>query len=223
MFEAVQQWWHRRDLSDSALADYLDAPLPSRTADARTVDYLAVDLETTGLDPASDALVSIGWVPIVGGRVRCRDAQHLFVRVDGSVGESATIHHIRDADLGETALDERDALGVLLEALKNRVLLVHHAPVDLGFLKAACQRQFGAPLVARVVDTLDLARRRRERGSRSIQEGELRLHALRAAYGLPRYPAHDALSDALATAELFLAMLPQWSGDSPLPLKTILR
>lgn len=223
MFESVQQWWHRRDLGDSALADYLGAPLPARTADARTVEYLAVDLETTGLDPASDALVSIGTVPIVNRRVRCRDAQHLFVHVDGSVGESATIHHIRDADLGDDAHDERDALRILLKTLKGRVLLVHHAPVDLGFLKAACQRQFGAPLVARVVDTLDLAKRRRERGGRSIQDGELRLNALRAAHGLPRYPAHDALTDALATAELFLAMLPHWSGDRPLPLKTILR
>ena len=40
----------------------------------------------------------------------------------------------------------------------------------------------------------------------TIQPGNLRLFNLRPHFGLPQYKAHNALYDALATAELFLAM-----------------
>lgn len=201
---------------------YLAAALPPRRADAARLSYLAVDLETTGLDPSTDAIVSMGWVPIDAQRIRLADARHLYLTIDGSVASSATIHHIRDRDLAQ-GWSEPDALGRLLHALQQRVLVVHHAPVDLRFLNAACRRHCGVPLQARVVDTLALARTQRARGYGPVEAETLRLHALRADYGLPPYPAHDALTDALATAELFLAMLPRWSGDAPLPLRTLLR
>jgi DNA polymerase-3 subunit epsilon len=222
MFEEVKQWWYRQKVDEGPMATYLAGDLPALRADARTTEYLALDLETTGLDVGTDAVVSVGFVPVVDGRVQCHGARHQYVQFDGSVAQSATIHHIRDSDLRE-ARPVVDVLSDVLDALAGRVLLVHHAPVDLGFLSAACRRSYGVPLVARVVDTLDLARRRRERGDEQIREGELRLHALRSAYGLPRYAAHDALTDALATAELFLAMLPAWAGDEAIPLRTLVR
>jgi DNA polymerase-3 subunit epsilon len=222
MLSRLTRWWYRRRTASAAMQAYLEAPLPRRNDDARTAEYLAVDLETTGLNPARDVIVSIGWVPILGGRIRMKQARHLFLAIDGSVAQSATIHHIRDSDLTDGG-SEAEALRHMLRALQGRVLLVHHAPMDLRFLHAACRRHCDVPLHARVVDTLALAHARRSRGNQQPQEGELRLHALREAYNLPRYPVHDALTDALATAELLLAMLPRWAGDAPLPLKTLLR
>jgi len=201
---------------------YLDTPLPRRRDDAQTVSYLALDLETTGLDPAADTIVSVGWVPIADAHIRMSGARHLFVSIDGSVAQSATIHRIRDSDLS-AGVPEEEALHAALDALQGRVLLVHHAPLDLRFLHAACRRHCSVPLHARVVDTLRLAHARKSRGRQEAREGALRLDALRGEFNLPRYPAHDALTDALATAELFLAMLPRWAGDAPLPLKTLLR
>jgi len=51
-----------------------------------------------------------------------------------------------------------------------------------------------------------LARRAMERRQQPFRARDLRLFNLRASHHLPRYPAHNALSDALATAELFLAL-----------------
>lgn len=222
MLTPLKQWWYRRHAPPGPMRTYLSDRLPSPQATAQRSEYLAVDLETTGLDPARNHIVSIGYVPIRRLRIRVSEAAHLYVRIDGSVEQSATIHHIRDADLCD-GVPEADALARLLEALRHRVLIVHHAPMDLGFLNAACRRHFGVPLLVRIVDTLDLARQRRTRGENQVREGELRLNALRTDYRLPRYGAHDALTDALATAELFLAMLPRWAGDDPLPLATLLR
>jgi DNA polymerase-3 subunit epsilon len=200
---------------------YLDVSLPSRTADVRTLPIVALDLETTGLDPSSDAIVSAGFLRIDGTSIRCESAEHILVQIDGSVEHSATIHQITDTDLRE-AVTEREMLDRLLEVLAGRVMLVHHAPMDLGFLNAACRRHYNQPLIVRTVDTLPLARQLSERGDQRVSDGELRLHALRTAYGLPRYPAHNALSDALATAELYLALLPLWAGTDALPLRAIL-
>lgn len=222
MWTALKQWWYRRHAPPGPMQTYLAPPLASPRAPAQSLEYLAVDLETTGLQPSNDRIVSIGYVPICEQRIHTSGARHLYVRINRSVDQSATIHHIRDADL-DGAFSEAEALAHLLDALQNRILLVHHAPMDVGFLNAACRRQYGTPLLARTVDTLDLARRRRTRGEKEVQDGALRLHALRTAYRLPHYGAHDALTDALATAELFLAMLPAWAGDDPLPLRTLLR
>ena len=62
-----------------------------------------------------------------------------------------------------------------------------------------------------VIDTVDLlialARRRRIRDPYLPEKlPPLNLSLARRGMGLPEYPAHDALSDALATAELFLAL-----------------
>ena len=56
-----------------------------------------------------------------------------------------------------------------------------------------------------VIDTLALAKKRHDRCSQAYAPSTLYLTNLRAEYGLPRYSAHNALNDAIATAELFMA------------------
>ena len=46
------------------LADYLATPFPSKKLDCREIEIVAIDLETTGLDPAKDDILSIGMVNI---------------------------------------------------------------------------------------------------------------------------------------------------------------
>jgi len=92
-----------------------------------------------------------------------------------------------------------------LMALSGRVLLAHHAPIELGFLNAACERIYGYPLLTRAVDTLELEKRNRQQRNQPLDGGVLRLAKARETYNLPRYRAHNALVDAVASGELFLA------------------
>lgn len=214
-------WLRRRAPSEGPMRTYLDTPLPGVGHDYREADFLALDLETSGLNPARDEIISIGYVPLRRGRVRLREARHRLVRIRGGVAQSAALHGLTDDRLAEgRALGA--VLAEVLEALAGRVLLVHHAPLDVGFLHAACGHHYGVGLSARVVDTLALAARRARRRQDDLPEGALRLHALRRRYGLPRYPAHDALTDALATAELFLALSADMARGQPLPLRGLL-
>ncbi len=219
---SLRRWWHRRGLADSPLRDVFNAPLPALGDPVTKARFVAVDLELTGLDPQSDQIVSMGWVPVENERVRLQHAQRHYVEISGSVAESATVHGIVDNTLNE-AIPLQEALAALLETLPTSILIAHHAPVETRFLNAACQRLYGAPLLIPVVDTVALGRRLMERGSRSASDHTLRLPALRQHFGLPAYPAHDALTDAVATAELFLAQCAHLRGGGTLHVRTVLR
>lgn len=222
MRQALQRWWYCRRLPPGPLRTLLDHPPPDRSRYVADTPFLALDLETTGLDPTTDRIVSIGTVPIVGGRIRLADARYQIARTDRSVAQSATIHGLRDQDVQDSA-PLHDLLPDLLERLTGTVLLAHHASFDLAFLRAACRRQYGAPLVLPVADTLTLAREVLHLRGEAQPEGALRLAPLRARYGLPAMQAHHALADALAAAELFLALIAHRGGVDRVRLREILR
>ncbi|QIK38819.1 3'-5' exonuclease [Caldichromatium japonicum] len=197
--------WHHRLAPPSPLRDYLARSFPNPRADYRSVEYLAVDLETTGLDPRKDAILSVGYVALYGPEILLASARHHLVRVDRAIPEtSAVIHQITD-DQAASGLPLEEVLGELLGALAGRVLIAHHAAIELGFLSAACQRLWGQGLVVRLIDTQLLAQRALDRRQLPYKPADLRLHALASRYNLPRHSAHNALSDAITAAELFLA------------------
>jgi DNA polymerase III subunit epsilon len=72
------------------------------------------------------------------------------------------------------------------------------------------------------VDTLRIEQRRLALRQHAPQSGELRLEACRRRYGLPDYPAHDALVDAVAAAELLLAQASHAGGERGLTLGQLL-
>ena len=210
--------WRLRRLPPGPLHEYLSVPFPPSSRDYRDVEYIAVDLETTGLDPRKDQILSLGWVRVDGNRVDLASARHRLVRVEGAIpAASAVIHQITD-DLAATGAELAVALQEFLEALRGRVMIAHHAQVERGFLGAACKRLLGGGLLAPTIDTQAIARRTFERRHISYKASDLRLHALGERYNLPRYGAHNALSDALAAAELFLAQAAHRDNGRGLPL-----
>lgn len=224
--ELLPREWRRRRLAravpDGALRRYYEVPFPVARRAWPEVEYVALDLETTGTDPRSEEIVSFGWVLLRGAAIDLSTATRRMVRTSKAMPErSAVIHAITDdeAARGEPVCA---VLQDLLAVLAGRVLVAHFAPTERGFLDAACRRCFGAGLLAPTVDTLQLARRRQLRRGKVPARGELRLMALRETYNLPVYPLHDALHDALAAAELFLAQAEEASDAAPVPLRELL-
>ena len=170
---------------------------------------------------SADAVVAVGWVPVVDGSVLLGEARHRVVRPPGGtqVGDSAALHGITDDALAH-APPLADVLPELLAALCGRVLLAHHAPVELGFLGRAVRTSYGCDLPVTTVDTMRLQHRLLAGGHGEVPPGALRLDGCRRHFGLPRYRAHDALTDALATAELLRAQAAELGRrrDRPLTL-----
>jgi DNA polymerase-3 subunit epsilon len=196
----------RKKYPEGPIRELASAPPAPARAPVRDVAFLAVDVETTGLDPRRDHVLAMGWVPVIDGEVVLRDAREVLVRPPAgvSVGESANFHGLTDDGL-EVASGLRDGLPELLEALRGRVLVAHHAPLELGFLAHAVRAVYGARLPVTAVDTMQLQHRLVVGPHGDVTPGALRLDAARRHLGLPRYTAHRASIDAIATAELLLA------------------
>lgn len=211
-----------RKLAASPLRDYLAKPFPDRSTDYRDVRFVALDLETTGLDARRDEILSIGLVDLRGGRIDLSSAAHYPVLPSRAIPESsAVIHHITD-DTAARGRPLGDVLPVVLAHLTGSVLLGHHVSVEKAFLDAACRKLYDAPFLSPLADTESLIRRSLEQRDQPFAGRELRLHALRTRYGLPRYRAHNALIDALATAELFCAFVAKGGFDGKVALKRFL-
>jgi len=214
--------WRLRRTPPGPLFDFLSIPLPKPSQDFREVEYVAVDLETTGLDARRDQILSIGWVQLTGNRIDLATARHRLVRVHGDIpAATAVIHQITD-DLAATGNELSAALPEFLHDLRGRVMIAHHARVEQSFLGAACKQLWGQGLLVRTVDTQAIARRTFERRQIAFKGSDLRLHALGERYNLPRYGAHNALSDALAAAELFLAQTAHRDSGRGMPLADFL-
>ena len=167
--------------------------------------FLAIDLELSGLDVRHDCILSVGWCPIDDSGVPLGQAQHFYFK-DGRVKSAAVgIHQITQEMLDAQGVTTEEILSQLSTALKNRTLLFHHAPLDCGFLHKYWQTYFDQPFDYPAIDTLGLERSILQQRHQVIPDQGLRLSACRQRYHLPDYQQHSALTDALATAELFLA------------------
>ena len=197
-----------RKVSSGPLYDYLSVPLPDPATPADELPLLAVDLETTGLHPQRDHVLSIGWVPIDGLSIHLSGARRAIIKPPPgvNVGQSAAIHGLTDDDIARGRPLE-EVLPEVLAALQGRVLLAHYTDIEERFLSAACERTYGQRMPVARIDTLELHRRLIVGWGQEPMRIALRLWTARERYGLPVYRAHEALIDAIACAELFLAQV----------------
>jgi DNA polymerase-3 subunit epsilon len=182
------------------------SPLPPASTAFAHVEFVVLDIETTGLDATTADMLSVGWVILRKGRVALDTAQSWLVRPSGEVGHSASVHGLTDTLVGQ-GHDWGVVLDRVVDVLKGRVLVVHHAGLDKSLLDRMCLRRYGVKLLVPVVDTLAVELARQRRAHHLESNASLRLSDLRDAYNLPRYGAHDCLADAIATAELLVAIV----------------
>lgn len=196
---------------------YLQTPLPDKRACLDAIEFVVLDFETTGLDASREAILSMGYTSLTTRSISLRDMTHRVIKLNVALSpDSVVVHKITD-DRMSKGIRLHDALDELVARIAGKVLLVHYAAIERSFLQAAMQRVYGYALPLVMVDTMVLAQRRLERLQHHIAPNQLRLANLRQSYGLPRYGAHNALEDAIATAELFMVQLGGLRGGGTSP------
>jgi DNA polymerase-3 subunit epsilon len=183
---------------------------------------LVLDMETSGLNPAQDRILSMGWIPVVDGTLCLGQSCHHYLASEAVSAESSVIHHITPQAL-YGGLDEKEALSKLLEAMTGRLLVAHGAAIERRFFGALLARHCGIehelPLLW--LDTLVL-----ERSlicNRHVPRVDYRLSEIRKRRGLPPYLAHNALADAVATGELLLVQMKEILAGQPQVLGPLYR
>ncbi|WP_354624693.1 exonuclease domain-containing protein [Psychromonas sp. MME2] len=214
--------WQKWSLKSLHLQRYYDALFDQLKTPIALIPLVAIDLEMTGLNSKQDQIVSIAVVPIIDGQIQLNQAKQRLLRITGSVGQSATIHGLLDKDL-DSALSLEEAIYWLLDEIQGKVIIAHHAPLDLSFIETAIEQVLHEKCKLFAIDTLQIERQRLLRQQDHIQQGELRLGSVRHRYNLPIYNAHNALIDALACAELFLAQLSQLGDKQKIKVIELLK
>lgn len=176
-------------------------------ADPRAVRFAALDCETTGLNPKTDRLVSIGAVAVIDGEIRLDDSLEALVKVRYN-SAAVTVHGVT-REAASAGLDEEEALEALLGYLGDAVIVGHHIRHDLETITAAMERRWGARLLNRSLDVMGLALLLEADGAFAGQAPmrDFSLDALCARFGVKPYGRHTAAGDAFLTAQVFLRLL----------------
>ncbi|MBB5515887.1 DNA polymerase-3 subunit epsilon [Rubricella aquisinus] len=162
--------------------------------------YVVFDTETTGLSPSGgDRLVQIAGQRIVNGRIQPGDVFDRLVNPGRPIPPAATkIHGLSDAGVAH-APDAAEVVAAFEHYAEGAVWIAHNAPFDMAFLAQA-----GARADAVVLDTVLLSALAFPHEADHTLDGL----ATRLDVTIPEALRHTALGDAVATAEVFLKLLP---------------
>ena len=179
---------------------------PASSTPVQQTDFLALDLELTGLNPRKDHIVSIGWVPIKAQEIVLAEARHYLICSPVSVGQSAVYHGLHDHQL----VNGKELSQVLTELLTDYagfVFVAHHSQLDEQFLRIACERCFGKAPRFKFIDTMKMEWQRLLRQGKVVKHDALKLPSCLKRHNLPEMTNHHALEDAYSCALLLLSQL----------------
>jgi len=164
--------------------------------------YTVFDTETTGLDPrAGDEIISIGAVRIVNNRLVADDRFDQLVNPMRPLRwESIQIHGIQ-----EETLRNKPVIGTVLprfhQFAKDTILVAHNAAFDMRMLQIK-EKETGIRFINPVLDTMLLS---------SIvhpAQEDHNLMTIAQRLGIDVSGRHTAIGDAMATANMFLKLIP---------------
>jgi DNA polymerase III subunit epsilon len=185
------------------------------------IEFVVVDVETTGWSPEEAGITEIGAVRMSGGQIRAEFSTLVnpgraippdIVDLTGITDEMIT-----------AAPRPAAAVASFLNFAQGAVLTAHNAPFDVSFLAAAgasaslngaAGAALGTVVLDTVVlDTVALARRLLATGGLAADDvPNCKLSTLAGYFGAPPGPQHRALADARATATVLAGLLEIFSA-----------
>jgi DNA polymerase-3 subunit epsilon len=166
------------------------------------LEYVVVDVETTGWSPEDDGITEIGAVRTRRGEVVAEFTS--LVNPGAPVPEDI----VELTGISDEMLIPAPPVSLVMPGLlafaSNCVLIAHNARFDIGFLRAASVTAGLSWPDFPVIDTVRLAR---QLMLTPDEVPDCKLGTLAGYFGTPVQPTHRALADARATASVLVALL----------------
>lgn len=203
LIDRLRRGWQQRQLRDSEWRFLVDAPPPG--------EWVALDCETTGLNPRSDEIIAIGAVRIVGNRVLTSERLDLLVRPEHGVSaESIRVHRLREQDV-QDGVPAEEAMSRLLHFIGARPLVGYYLEFDVAMINRTLKRTLGLTLPQEKIEVSRLYydhvfQQLPPHKQQENTEIDLRFATIMDALGLPTREAHDALNDAMMAALAFIKL-----------------
>lgn len=174
--------------------------------------FAVLDFETTGNQPG-DEIIQIGFV-VLNEQLTIEQQYHTLVRPSIPIPAFITqLTGITDEMVAD-APDLDEAMTGLVPLLSDVALVGHHVAFDYQFLRNALEQTGYLPFTGRILDTIEMLR---------ILFPSLtsyQLGSVAQTFGIEHERPHQADSDALATAHIFVRCI---EAIRDLPLLTLQR
>lgn len=178
-------------------------------------DYVAFDLETTGLNVDTDYIIEIGALKVKNGKVCERFME--FVKPAEPISPMITSITGITNEMVSHARNTRDIIHDFMQFCDGSILVGHNIMFDYKFMKKYAAMS-GFSFEKTGIDTLKIARK-------TLKDLESKsLETLCNYYGIKNQAAHRAYHDALATAKLYHMLAHNFEQDDkklfePMPLQ----
>lgn len=200
------RWPWSRPRLGAGLQERLDAwqalPMPDLGRPMDDVRWVVVDVESSGLNPHRDRLLSIGAVAVRSGRILYDDCFNVFLKQERpSETDNILVHGIGGSRQTSGVAGDEGLLS-FLEYVGKSPLVAFHAAFDRVLIARAMDRTLRVRLPNRWLDLAELAP--------ALFDDAGGLHTLddwMERFRIRNPARHDAVADALATAELLLIAL----------------
>ena len=193
----LSRWWLRRRHRGGEWAALLQPPPAG--------EWVSLDLETTGMDPARDHILSLAAVPVRDGRVLLSERFERRIHTARSFGIDSIRHHRITPDEASTGEQITDVVRAFLHWLGSRRLLGYYLGFDLDMLGPHVRAATGFALPNATVDLADEVARR-QRQQRPNAPVNLDFAHIADTLGVPMVERHSALGDATTVGLCWLAL-----------------
>jgi len=201
LWARLQREWMLYHLGDQRLRFLYDPPPPD--------EWVSVDCETTGLNPARDEIIAIGAVRIQGNRVLTSQKLQLLVKPSRAIAASAVkVHGLREQDVAQ-GLPIDEAMRQLLHFIGPRPLVGYYLEFDVALINRAIFPMLGVRLPQPKLEISAMYYDWKQRQLPPYQHGasiDLRLATLMKDLDMPTRRAHDAVNDAIMAALAFIKL-----------------
>lgn len=187
-----------------ALAAYRSQPGVHADTPLEALRFIVADVETTGLNPFTDQLISIGAVEVVDGRIILGSGfETVFRQSQASPNANILVHGI-DGTTQLGGLEPAAAMLQFLDFAGNAPLIGFHADFDRLMIERAARAAIGIAPSNQWLDLAFLTPAVMPQPDRKVPAG---FDEWMDILGITNFARHNALADALATAQLLQVVL----------------
>lgn len=167
--------------------------------DAKTNRFVAISIESSGLNTDKDVMFSIGCIGIVDNNVIISDIfEAELLQNENSLDNSVSNEFLKDNVI---ALSEPEALQFFIEYIGNAILIGHRIHYDVEMINKALDRMKCGRLKNEALDIEVMYQRLHD-----ITDKQFTLDDLSKTYKIMKNDRHSAADDAYTISLLFLKL-----------------
>ena len=193
--------WFKRHPNYPEFYKAYKATFKKKNNELKHVRFVVFDTETTGLNPKSDRILSIGTVTVKNFQIHVSDSLECYLKQEKFNIETVEIHGLlKHGSIRK--IEESEAIKQFLNHIENAVLVAHHIAFDVAMINEALKRMDLPKLKNKLIDTGQLYKK-----TKYVKDDKhYSLDDLCRTFKIKMHDRHTASGDAYITALLFLKL-----------------